>query len=98
MDRGRDIASVEIDGFVTKSAKLLGHKEDDLKFSVEFLEKKFQIPTDGNTAELGGTRQHHLRDFAHHSTIVGLRFSLLTQFTNRSYETDTKYEGKKINY
>src|SRR5699024_8524461 len=29
------------------------------------------------------------RDFAHHPTIVGLMFSLLTQFTYKSYGTDT---------
>lgn len=63
-------------------------KKDDLSSAVEFLEKKFPVPSDGNTPDFGGGLQHHLRDFAHHPTIVGLMFSLLTQFTEKSYGTD----------
>jgi len=88
LERGRNIASDEIDSFVTKTAKLLGCKNDDLVSAVKFLEKKFPIPSDGNTPDFGGGLQHHLRDFAHHPTIVGLMFSLLTQFTYKSYGTD----------
>lgn len=88
LERGRNIASDEIDSFVTKTAKLLGCKNDDLESAVKFLEKKFPIPSDGNTPDFGGGLQHHLRDFAHHPTIVGLMFSLLTQFTYKSYGTD----------
>ena len=88
LERGRSIASNEIDKFVTKTAKLLGCKNDDLVSSVKFLEKKFPIPSDGNTPNFGGGLQHHLRDFAHHPTIAGLIFSLLTQFTCKSYGTD----------
>lgn len=89
LERGRGIANDKIDGFVTKTAKLLGCKNDDLESAVKFLEKKFPIPSDGNTPNFGGGLQHHLRDFAHHPTIVGLMFSLLTQFTYKSYGTDT---------
>jgi hypothetical protein len=88
LERGRNITSNEIDGFVTKIAKLLGYNGDDLEGAVKFLEKKFPIPSDGNTPDFGGGLQHHLRDFAHHPTIVGLIFSLLTQFTYKSYGTD----------
>jgi hypothetical protein len=89
LERGRGIASDKIDGLVTKTAKMLGCKNDDLESAVKFLEKKFPIPSDGNTPDFGGGLQHHLRDFAHHPTIVGLIFSLLTQFTYKSYGTDT---------
>ena len=88
LEHGRGVASNEIDGFVTKTAKLLGYNGDNLEGAVKFLEKKFPIPSDGNTPDFGGGLQHHLRDFAHHPTIVGLIFSLLTQFTNKSYGTD----------
>jgi hypothetical protein len=88
LERGRGIASDKINGFVTKTAKLLGCKDDDLGSAVKFLEKKFPIPSDGNTPDFGGGLQHHLRDFAHHPTIVGLAFSLLTQFTGKAYGTD----------
>lgn len=86
--RGRDFASDQIDGFVKKTAQLLCCKEDDLTSCVKFLEGKFPIPSDGNTPDFGGGLQHHLRDFAHHPTIVGLIFSLLTQFTYKAYGTD----------
>lgn len=90
LERGRAIASDEIDDFVKKTAKMLGCEDDDLKSCVKFLEKKFPIPSDGNTPDFGGGLQHHLRDFAHHPTLVGLAFSLLTQFTYKSYGTDVK--------
>ena len=88
LERGRNIASNEINSFVIKTAKMLGCKADDLESAVRFLEKKFPLPSDGNTPDFGGGLQHHLRDFAHHPTVVGLIFSLLTQFTCQSYGTD----------
>lgn len=89
LKRGREIASDKVDNFVKKTAKMLGCKNaDDLNAAVKFLEKTFPVPGDGNTPDFGGGLQHHLRDFAHHPTIVGLIFSLLTQFTGKSYGTD----------
>lgn len=88
LESGRDIADEKVNEFVKNVAKLSGCKNDDLKKSVAFLEKKFPIPADGNTPDFGGGLQHHLRDFAHHPTIIGLAFSLLTQFTEKSYGTD----------
>lgn len=88
LKKGRVFASDKVDGFVEKTANLLGFKGDGLKNAVKFLEEKFPIPCDGNTPDFGGGLQHHLRDFAHHPTIVGLIFSLLTQFTGMSYGTD----------
>ncbi|PRY84259.1 hypothetical protein [Alkalibacterium olivapovliticus] len=88
LERGRNIASDEVDTFVIKMAKLVGCEADDLQASVRFLENKFPTPSDGNTSAFGGSLQHHLRDFAHHPSIVGLMFSLLTQFTNKSYGTN----------
>lgn len=85
---GRDLSSQKVDDLVKKAAKMMGCESDDLKKCVKFLEEKFPIPADGNTPDFGGGLQHHLRDFAHHPTIVGLVFSLLTQFTYKSYGTD----------
>ena len=85
---GRNISAQQIDTLVKKTAKILGCESDDLKNCVKFLEDKFPIPADGSTSDFGGGLQHHLRDFAHHPTIVGLIFSLLTQFTYKSYGTD----------
>ena len=86
--RGREYASGEVDEFVKKVAKALGCKSDRVDECVRFLEEKYPIPSDGNTSDFGGGLQHHLRDFAHHPTIAGLFFSLLTQFTGMSYGTD----------
>jgi len=88
LERGRSLASDNVDGFVVKVAKITGCKDNDLKSCVGFLEKKFPIPSDGNTPDFGGGLQHHLRDFAHHPTIAGLIFSILTQFTSKAYGTD----------
>lgn len=86
---GRSIASDKVDSFVKNTAEMLeGKTFDDVKSAVQALEKHFPIPSDGNTSDFGGGKQHHLRDFAHHPTIVGLAFSLLTQFTEKSYGTD----------
>lgn len=86
---GRSIVGGKVDAFVKKTAEILeGKKFDDVKSAVKALEKRFPIPSDGNTPDFGGGLQHHLRDFAHHPTIVGLAFSLLTQFTEKSYGTD----------
>ena len=86
---GRELSSQKVDELVKKIANMMGCESDDLKKCVKFLEEKFPIPADGNTPDFGGGLQHHLRDFAHHPTIVGLFFSLLTQFTSKSYGTDS---------
>lgn len=85
---GRNAAVIQTDNFVKKTAKILGCPHDDLKSCVKFLEEKFPLASDGNTPGFGGGLHHHLRDFAHHPTIVGLVFSLLTQFTHKSYGTN----------
>lgn len=89
LQSGRSIASDKVDSFVKKTAEMLERKKfDDVKLAVKSLEERFPIPSDGNTPNFGGGLQHHIRDFAHHPTIVGLAFSLLTQFTEKSYGTD----------
>ena len=87
--RGRSLASDKVDDFVKKTAELIsGKKFNNLSDAARALEKRFPIPSDGNTSDFGGGRQHHLRDFAHHPTLVGLAFSILTQFTGKSYGKD----------
>jgi len=60
-----------------------------LDAAIAFLEDKFKMPSDPLEHQFGGTRQHHLRDFAHHHSPIGLFFSILTQLTGRAYGTDT---------
>lgn len=45
--RGKSIASDKVNGFVKRTAKLLGCDSDDLQTCVKFLEEKFPIPSDG---------------------------------------------------
>ena len=87
------------EAFVLKVAKSQKFTGDNYKDAILYLaeEKKhsnsrakrgFHIAADTNTNDFGGGNHHHLRDFAHHGTITGLAFSILTQFTEKSYGTD----------
>ena len=96
LESGRNFSNNRVNDFVKKTAKTLGFEGDDLPSAIKFLEKMFQIPSDGNTPDFGGGLQHHLRDFAHHPTVIGLIFSLLTQFTEMSYGTDVNGVFKVI--
>ena len=75
--------------FVLKVAKSCGYKGNDLGDAIRKLEKDFIIPSDKLTPDFGGGKQHHLRDFGHHASPLGLVFSILTQFTGMGYGTDT---------
>ena len=83
------IGNQKIDDKIIKAAKKHGYKGDDLKGAVRHLEDSFPIAADKATNDFGGALQHHLRDFSHHPTPVGLFFSMLTQFTEMVYGTDT---------
>lgn len=73
----------EVENFVKKVAK-----KDNLTDAIRFLESENKIAADQLTNDFGGGKQHHLRDFSHHPTPVGLIFSILTQFTEKGYGTD----------
>ena len=74
--------------FVLSVAHLQGYKGDDLAAAVRSLEKAFPIQADKLTDEFGSGKHHHLRDFSHHPTPVGLLFSILSQFTGTGFGTD----------
>lgn len=84
----RDWSSEKINDFVTTVAKKQGYEGDDLQGAIRHLEK-FGAPSDSVYNDFGGGLQHHLRDFAHHASPVGLVFSMLTQFTQKAYGTNT---------
>lgn len=73
-----------------------GYSGNDLAKAVEALEKKFPIPADELTDKFGGGNWHHLRDFGHHPTPIGLCFSILTQLTGYGFGTDT--DGRFVSY
>lgn len=76
------------DEFVLKIAQKKGYKGNDLNGAIRKLENLFKIPSDELTDKFGGGKQHHLRDFGHHASLLGLCFSILTQFTGIGYGTD----------
>ena len=99
LDEAHEWGSDKTEKFVVKVAKNQGYQGDDVKEAIKYLaeDKKhkdasvksgFHLAADTNTNDFGGGRQHHLRDFAHHPTVFGLCFSVLTQFTKKSYGTD----------
>ena len=88
IDRANEWGNEKVNDFVIMIAQKQGYTGDDLSGAIKFLEDKFPIAADKVTNGFGGGLQHHLRDFSHHPTPVGLFFSLLTQFTGKVYGTD----------
>lgn len=86
-DDGYKWGTEKIERFVIYVAKKQGCKGDSLEEAISFLEKNWQIVADKATNSFGGGRQHHLRDFSHHASPLGLAFSMLTQFTGKVYGT-----------
>lgn len=78
----------KVNHYVIKVAQKQGYQGDDLYGAVKSLENAFPLAADKAIMDFGGGLQHHLRDFSHHPTIVGLLCSFLTQFTNKAYGTD----------
>lgn len=88
-EKANEWGDSKVNDFVLKIARKQGYEGEDLSAAVRFLENKFPIAADKATNSFGGGLQHHLRDFSHHPTPVGLLFSLLTQFTKCVYGTNT---------
>lgn len=88
LDRANKWGDKKVNDFVMKIAKKQGYEGDDLSKAIKHLEDKYEIAADKATNAFGGGLQHHLRDFSHHPTPVGLIFSMLTQFTEKVYGTD----------
>ena len=94
-ERGKAWSNQKVNEFVMKVAKSQGYKGDRLKGAIDKLEKNFGIPSDNvwKGKDIGiSARSHHLDDLAHHPTIVGLFFSILTQFTKEAYFTNSEGE------
>ncbi len=74
--------------FVKKIANKMGYEGDSLQGAVNALEEKAKFAADKVTNDFGGGKQHHLRDFSHHPTPIGLICSMITQFTGFVIGTD----------
>lgn len=87
--------------FIDKFAKEHGYKAQNgskgkLKNKVSFLENMFESPTDSVYRGKGkgiSAFTHHLDDWSHHPTIVGWACSIMTQFTEVGYFTNSAGEG-----
>lgn len=90
----QDIGTEQIEKVVMAIAKSKGCTKEDIKGCIAFLENKYPLAADKLTSTFGGGLQHHLRDFSHHASPFGLICSILNQFTEKGYGTDT--EGKII--
>ncbi len=79
-----------VEKFVIKMAKCQDKegKVTDLHSAVKFLEANYKIASDPMENKFGGGAHHHLYDFSHHPTPVGWFFSILGQFTGKTYGTD----------
>lgn len=102
-NRGHEWSNKKINDFVMKVAKKQGFDpsdydgEDPLKGAIKYLEENYPIPSDGiwNSGHYGmNGKSHRLDDWAHHPSLLGLFFSILTQFTYKGYFTN-KY-GENI--
>ena len=84
--------------FVIKVAQSKKDGVKDLAGAVTVLEEMYPISADKLTNDFGGGAYHHLRDFSHHPTMVGLMFSVISQFTGKGYGTltDGSFDIKPI--
>ena len=84
------------DKFVMNMAKRDGYKGKEISGAIKKLEDLHPWIGDEVTDQFGGGYNHHLRDFSHHPTPVGLVFALMMEFTGCGYGTDVT--GKFVKY
>lgn len=87
-ERGKVWSTDKINEHVKKVAKSKGYKGDSLEGAIKHLEEKFPVPSDSiwSGKDVGiSAKSHHLDDLSHHPSLIGLFFSILTQFTKKGY-------------
>ena len=90
-DKTKEINQELAEEVVSAEAKVEAPSIDHLNTELARVNRDLEHYTnhaDKATAAFGGGLQHHLRDFSHHPTPVGLVCSILTQFTGNVYGTD----------
>jgi len=92
LQAAQDNGTDKINNLVVFIAQSKGCRKSDLKACIAFLEDKFPMASDKLTSTFGGGLQHHLRDFSHHASPYGLICSILNQFVNKAYGTNTDGE------
>lgn len=78
---------------VDKDKKWIKRDPSNPVSAVEFLEEKYKLPGDNDWKFKGSTvtaKTHHLDDFCHHPTLIGMICCILVQFTgNAKYHSAT---------
>ena len=92
-------ANADINKEIEAFAKKHGYvdKGKGLKGAIEYLEKKFRLPGDNEWKFEGSgitASSHHLDDYCHHPTIIGLVCCIIVQFTGKATYHNSK--GVKI--
>ncbi|EFF80890.1 hypothetical protein [Schaalia odontolytica] len=87
----RKFGAEKIEKIVIGAAQRVGLKKENpsIADAIRFLEQIFPFAGDKLTDVFGGGLQHHLRDFSHHASPVGLVCSILMQFTGKGFGTTT---------
>ncbi len=88
LDYANQWGNEQAEKFVVKIANYQSYTGKEIAGAVRYLENQFPIAADKATNDFGGGYYHHLRDFSHHPTPVGLACSIITQFTGKVYGTD----------
>ncbi|MCH5288559.1 MAG: hypothetical protein J1E32_01430 [Treponema sp.] len=81
-ERGKAVSHRQMNDFITKFAKLNGYEGERLAGAISRLEEKFPVAQDNiwKGANIGvSAKNHHLADFAHHPTLLGLVASIVVQ-------------------
>ena len=78
--RGKAKSNEQVNKFIMKFAKLNGYNGERLNGAIDFLEKKFPVAQDGLLPDGVSRKNHHLADFAHHPTLLGLAAAICVQF------------------
>lgn len=77
------VSHKQINEFIQKTAKKSGYTGQRLNGAIEHLEKTFSVAQDNTWKGAGigvSSKEHHLADFAHHPTPLGLVSSIIVQF------------------
>ena len=92
-------SDIIINNKVLSYARKCGYKGDGLKEAISFLERKFPLAGDSTWKGSGNgisEREHHLDDFSHHPTFVGLIFCIVSQFTKTAMYSNSEGEFVKL--
>lgn len=104
--KAKDKSNKEINEKIMNFAKKNGYEGNKLNGAVSFLEKKFPLPGDGAYKEIINpitgkadkitNFSHHLDDFCHHPTLIGLICCIIVQFQGNTIYFDKNGEHFKL--